>query len=387
MDRAPQIYLLPSNPAVEFVDETGRRASGPVALARALASSPAWVEMDNAILVVRPGPTPLLAMLGYFDANHQAKLAALSWQLEHVLPRLRYLNYRQAEKACGRVAAQLISEFGHDEVRRFRYMALPRGGFFVLGMLAYMLDLPRQQLEFPHPVNDTLVLVDDCALTGLRFRQFMQECPVGTIIFAHLCSHPDLRQAIRQQESRVKACIAAQDLHDHAPDDLGDDYCGWRERWLQRSTDAYWVGLTDHMCFPWSEPDVGIWNPETGKEEPGWRLVPPEVCLKNRPPPGQNPIRLQVQPLGPGPLRPAREVLFGELHDQVLVANVASQETFALTGVAADMWKALSTMGRLSEVLATISVKYDVDVNRLRSDLQQFVGDLINRQLLEVADV
>ncbi len=388
MDREPQVYLLPSNLGhLEFVDEGGRRASGPVALARALASSPAWHDMHDIILVVRQAPRPLMGMLGYFTPEAQSRLAALSWQIEHVVPRLRYVNYRQAEKAASRVAQQLIARFGQDTVSRFRFMALPRGGYFVMGMLAYALNVERERLNFPHPVNDTLVVVDDCALTGIRLRQFLRDCPSREIIFAHLWSHPDLRSTIQKMEPRVLDCVSAQDLHDHAPDQLGEDYAGWRERWLTRSPEAYWVGLTEHVCFPWSEPDVGIWNPVTGQEEPGWRLVPPELCLKNRSAPGIGPDRLQIQPLGPGPLRPAEHVLYGELDDEVLIANVDSRETFALSGVAADMWKGITTLGRPGEVLASIAHRYDVDPSQLRGDLMKFVEDLVEKRLVQVTEV
>jgi hypothetical protein len=80
-------------------------------------------------------------------------------------------------------------------------------------------------------------------------------------------------------------------------------------------------------------------------------------------------------------------VLYGEIGDQLLVANVTTQEVFALSGVAASMWKAISTTGRLGEVLMAISQQYDVDERKLRDDLQKFVGELINRKLLEVAEV
>lgn len=386
-DRIPQVYRLPSNLSIALTDESGRRASGPVALARGLASSPVWEEMDDAILVVRTGPKPLVAIFGYFDTNHQTKLAALNWQLEHVLPRLRYVNYRQSERAAARLAAQLLARFGHKQVKQFRYLALPRGGYFVLGMLAYALDIRRDRLEFPHHVSEPLVVVDDCALTGLRFRHFLKKCPSSQIIFAPLCSHPDLRTAIRAHEPRVIACLSPQDLHDFAPKQLGSAYAAWRERWLTRSPDAYWVGLTDHVCFPWSEPDVGIWNPQTGREEAGWRLVPPELCLKNRRTPRRLPSRLQFQPLGPGPLRAAPHVLFGELRSQVVVANVATQESFALAGVAADMWTSIATLGDAAEVLVSMKQKYDVEEERLAKDLEQFVGNLLERGLLEMGKV
>lgn len=389
MTASPEIYLLRADliGRLEFTDDDGRRARGPVALGRALTSSPAWHEISDAVLVVRLAPTPLLAVLGYFDDEQRARIGTLRWQMEHVLPRLRYLSYRRAEKACTRIAAQLISRFGDDHVNRFRYVGLPRGGFFVLGMLSYIMDIPRERLQFPHPVSEPLVVVDDCAITGLRFREFLQACPSMEITFVNLCSHPALRSAIEEHEPRVTTCISAQDLRDYAPQQLGDEHEAWRERWLTRSPDAYWVGLTEHVCFPWSEPDVGVWNPVTEREEVGWRLMPPELCLKNRSGLERAGDRLQVQPLGPGPLRAAPEVVFGRLRDQVIIANVETGETFVLTGVAADMWSAITSVGHLSEVRASVLQQYDVEEAELGNDLERFVDELIGRKLLERSTV
>src|ERR671910_1255702 len=141
-------------------------------LADALAVSPLWAEMPRATLVVRAAPDPLLGVVGYFDAAGRARLEALRWQLEHILPRLRYVGYAQAQEDCERLAARLVERFGRDELRGFRFVAIPRGGFIVLGMLAYILGLERSQLEaapYSEHAGAPLVVVDDCALSGVRF--------------------------------------------------------------------------------------------------------------------------------------------------------------------------------------------------------------------------
>jgi hypothetical protein len=115
--------------------------------------------------------------------------------------------------------------------------------------------------------------------------------------------------------------------------------------------------------------------------------MPPELCLKNRPTAGHTPDRLQVQPLSPGPLRPAAHVVFGRLRDQVIIANVNTEETFSLNGVAADMWSAIATAGSLSDARASVAQNYEVDEARLSTDLDRFVTDLMNRNLLERSNV
>lgn len=387
-DPRPLVAVLQTHHGQTYYPQVLRSAEGPEArlstLADALSSSPLWAEMPHATLVVRAEPSPLLGVVGYFDAAGEARLEGLRWQLEHVLPRLRYVGYAQAEEDCERLAARLVERFGHDELRGFRFVAIPRGGFIVLGMLAYVLGLRRSQLEPPHPADAPLVVVDDCALSGVRFGQFLERFDNPRVIFAHLYSPPELREAIEAREPRDVTCLGARDLPDRAPENLGDEYPSWRERWVKRmDRRGYWVGQTDQVCFAWNEPDIGIWNPVTEREESGWRFVPPELCLKNRVAPGTRPIRVQAQLKGKGPLRPSAHVLFGELEEQVVVGDLKTGEGFALSGVGADMWRAIVEYGGSKEVVAALLEDYDVDEATLRADLHGFIEELLSRGLLE----
>ena len=148
-----------------------------------------------------------------------------------------------------------------------------------------------------------LVVVDDCALSGARFRQFIDKSENQRVIFAPLYSHPDLRTAIESRESRVLTCVSAQDLKDYGPEELKDEYPAWQERWHHRLEGSrYWVGQVDHVCFAWNEPDRVIWNPVTQQVETGWRVVPPELCLKNAPYLDSSRLQVRVQDEVIGPL-------------------------------------------------------------------------------------
>jgi hypothetical protein len=357
-------------------------------LARALSTNPAWKETPGAILVARPAPRPVLGVVGYFDAAAEARLARLGPQLADGLAHLRYVSYSQAEEDCELLATRLIERFGHDELRRSRFVAIPRGGFIVLGMLAYVLGLEHSQLEPPYPPDVPLVVVDDCALSGSRFGRFVSRCESRRVVFAHLYSHPDLRAAIETREPQVIGCVAARDLHDRARARYGAGYAAWREANLARLGDdaGYWGGLPDHLCFPWNEADVCFWNPITERFERGWCIVPPELCLKNRPPPGMEPIPIQVQPEGPGPLQPSTHTLFGEFRGKIVVGNLQTKESFSLTGVAADMWRAVVKHGNLEDAVVALSREYEVDEGTLRADLRDFVEDLRARDLLDEGD-
>jgi hypothetical protein len=355
---------------------------GLLTIARTLSTSPLWDESHRAVLVMRCAPRPLLGILGYFDAASEARLELLSWQLTSLLPCLHYISYAQAEADCERLAAQLLAHFRPEELRRYRFVAIPRGGFIVLGMLAYVLGLDHAQMEAPH-ADVPLVVVDDCALTGARFRAFLEQCGSHEVVFVHLYSHPDLRAAIQAQEPRVVACLSAHDLHDHAPERLGSQYPQWREDWLHRAGHrCYWAGQPDHICFAWNEPDVSFWNPVTAQEESAWRVVPPELCLKNRPAGGAVPICVQTQPEGKGPLRPTAHVLFGDLGNQIVVGNVKTGQSYALQAVAAAMWRALIAHGNLEDAAEALWQEYDVHAATLRADLRMFITELLARDLL-----
>jgi hypothetical protein len=354
------------------------------ALADALCVSPLWAEMPRATLVARAAPDPLLGVMGYFDKAGRARLEALRWQLEYVLPSLRYVGYAQAQEDCERLAERLVERFGRDELRGFRFLAMPRGGFIVLGMLAYILGLGRSQLVAHEDAGAPLVVVDDCALSGVRFGEFLSRIEGPHVVFGHLYSSPDLRKAIEVRESGRVTCLSAHDLHDRAQENMGEQRQAWQQRWLERmGGQGYWAGQSEQICFAWNEPDFGFWNPVTGREENGWRFVPPDLCLKNRPASVAHRIPVQFQPQGKGPLRPSSSVLFGEFEGQVAVGNLKLGESFVLEGVGADMWRAVVKYGNL-EVAADVLLRiYEVDDAALRADLREFVENLLSKSLLE----
>ncbi|HUP01091.1 MAG TPA: PqqD family peptide modification chaperone [Gemmatimonadota bacterium] len=381
--REAAVFVLPLDEAHLLAQEPVEdgEASAPLALAAALTASPLWKGMEEAILVLRPGPRPLLSVLGHFDEAEAARVRALTGHLPAALSRLRYVGYPEAERACERLASRLSERLGADAVSEAFFVAIPRGGLVVLGLLAYSLDLRSEQLETFPPPGSTLVIVDDCSLTGLRFARFLEGWPDRRIAFAPLYSHPDLRRAIVAREPEVIACESGDDLHDHAPERLGAEYEAWRRRWTLRSDPrCYWIGQPDHLCFPWSEPTVAFWNPVTEKEEAGWRIGSPERCYANRLRARTRPV--QVQPRAAGPLGPSPTVVFGELNGDVLAADTESGAAIRLEGPAADMWRAIVERGTADGALRRLLDIYAVEEGRLREDLARFIGELKDRGFL-----
>ncbi len=269
-----------------------------LALARSIASSPAWDSAPGAALMVRPGPAPLLAVVGRFDGVREAWLTAQGRTLDAACGKLRYVDPGRVEGDCERLASELVNRLGGEEVRRARFAAIPRSGFIVLGLLATVLGLDQEQLEAPRDREPTLVLVDDCALSGARCREVLGRYPGHRrIVFAHLYSHPELRAAIESREARVLAALAAQDL---GADEAADFGPCWSARFLARMPGAYWCGQTEPLGFPWGEPDRLIWHPAEQRPALAWRMVPPELCLKSRFALPREPIPIQVEPRARG---------------------------------------------------------------------------------------
>jgi hypothetical protein len=366
------------------------RARRLVALARALACSPVWKDMDGAILVARTTHPEGLAFLGSFSDEEAARLRWLPTQLESQLPYFRYVSWRQAEADVEELASQLQARFGPDEIRGMRFVGIPRGGLIVLGMLSYALGLGADCLGSDGDKERPLVVVDDCALSGLRFREFLRSHTAGakTVLSAHLYSHPDLRRAIEDREPQVVAAVAARDLRDVGAELYGEELSAWQSRWAQRDGEnVYMIGRFEHLAFPWSEPDLTFWDAAGQEARVGWRLVPPEACLKNRIAARSGPLRLQVQGREEGIMRLAPGTFHGEVDGRILVAELESGQVISLDGVAADIWREFLHHGTLDAALDRLQAQYQVPREELSKDAEAFLQELQARGFVTAAPV
>lgn len=355
-----------------------------IALARALAGSEPWRSLPGVTFALRPAPDPVIGIIAGETGMNPAHLLYQARAFESAPGRLRCVGYPEVETAVRRLAGELIRQYGITQVRGFRYTAIPRGGLIVLGLLAAHLDVPADRvLAAPEDGEEPLVVVDDCSLSGARFAAFLGRCIAPRVIFAHLYSHPALREALQAREPRVLVCIAGQDLRDEGPDRLAGAWAEARERWQQRlGPGRYWLGDCERIAFPWNEPDRVVWNPETAEVELGWKLVPPERCLKRGA--GQAAVprsRIQVQPRGTGPWRPAPTVLFAWRRGETIVHRLDTGEVFRLLGTAHAMWWALLRGGDLAPALRLLHARYHVPDETLATDLSRFFKTLQERGL------
>jgi hypothetical protein len=350
-------------------------------LAEAIASTPGF---PTCTVLCRPSPEPVLSLWGELTEGEFSRLTAQAASLAGTLRRLRYVEGPEVEALCERLAGALRDRLGGDRLAGARFVALPRGGIRVLAMLAYLLDLDREQLAPGLEEAGTVVVVDDVAHTGHRFGKFLAGLPAREVVFAHLLSSPGLRRAVEAREPRVSVCVAASDLEE--PEDAAPD--SDREGLAARlDPPRYLVAPSVHVAFPWSEPDTTCLDPATGAAIVGWRVVPPSLCLANRvrrERPGGS--RVRRQPEGGGPLRPSARALFLDADDRVLVADRETGEILALEGAGAEIWNAIVALGSTEAVRERLRAAYGAPEERLRADLGALVEELTARGLLEVAD-
>jgi hypothetical protein len=320
---------------------------------------------------------------GLSDAM-RVRLAVLAGGLSRHRAMMRYVDYSRAERDCERLAAKLLECYSRRELAEFVFTAIPRGGLIVLGILSYMLNLQRTQIDGPLRANQALFIVDDCALSGARFRGFLAQTAAERVVFGHLYSHPELRRALRQREPRLERCLAAHDLLDHSSEQFPDPAArrAWRDHWhaLERGGEV-WHGQPDLICFPWSEPTRVFWNPATEKVEEGWRLLPPHRCLKNWAALGLPPRVVAKRAWQVAP------AVMSASYDGVLwLCEAETERIFSLTGVEIDMWAVLAGYGDVEVGVEYLLAKYRAGAQVLRRDLAAFADALSAAGLLERID-
>ena len=319
------------------------------------------------------------------DAS-KSRISPLSALLRHARATLRYVDYKQAEYDCEQLAANILQIYSEQELRAFSFIAIPRGGFIILGMLSYILNLRADQMHIDPATSKPLFIVDDCALTGGRFSSMLKKTKSPQVVFAHLYSHPELRQTILDREPRVKHCITAHDLVDHAKEQFTSltKYQSWQKLWRKRlGTERYWYGQSDLICFAWNEPDHPFWNAETEQVEDGWRFVPPHRCLKNKSGLGVPPATIH-----PTELQLASSVVVGCFDGVLWLVHTESEQVYSLQDPGADMLRAIAVYGDQDMAAKYLLNQYEIDAASLHRDLSTLIADLLAKGLLvRVADL
>ncbi len=78
-------------------------------------------------------------------------------------------------------------------------------------------------------------------------------------------------------------------------------------------------------------------------------------------------------------------VLFRNLDGEAVLLNLDSEEYFGLDSVGTDIWQAVTGDGSIEEAYVSLLAEYDVDAAQLRTDMSEFIQELLNAGLISVA--
>jgi hypothetical protein len=179
---------------------------------------------------------------------------------------------------------------------------------------------------------------------------------------------------VLKAEPRVVVCIAAHDLATGPETGAAALF-----RPAQLTADAYWRGDSEFVAFAWSEPDRTVAGSEIPAPVGGWKLLPPQRCLKNR---LLTSIPVLLQRSGTPPLGPSPTTLFVEGEETVTLASAAGGEVVRLEGAAAAAWTAVLDTGDMAQAEERLAQAYDIDAATLRHDLAAVWAELHGRGFL-----
>ena len=336
------------------------------------------------MFVVRDHSPSHLTAFGDLSPEDLDRLANLSDQLRHVSRSAVFVDYSRAEQLADELAELLVARYGHSNLLEFEFRAVPRGGLVVLGMLSYALSLPRECLRHSDRSDRPVVLVDDCALSGVRIREHISAMPDRRVTVATLCSPPTFESAAIGLCPNVDACISPVHLADLGPELLGDRYDEWLAEQRQRLSDtAIWFGRPEFVCFAWNEPESSFVNRRTGEVERGFRLVSaPSEDL-----PDTDGVRVHRD--GPGPYNAPPWVTAADLDGgRVAVADfsgktgTSTSSCYLLEDSAAEIWIRLIERGTVEAAASAVAEQYAADPQTVAADVARLAGELVERGLL-----
>lgn len=83
---------------------------------------------------------------------------------------------------------------------------------------------------------------------------------------------------------------------------------------------------------------------------------------------------------------PGRDVLFRTVGDEALLLKLDTEQYLGLDPVGARIWTVLSEAPSIQAAYDRLLDEYDVTPERLRQDLEQFLGTLIEQGLIHAED-
>lgn len=285
-------------------------------------------------------------------------------------PTLRRVGYGEVQALAEAAAVRLVDALGRDTLRTATLVPIPRAGFVVAGLLSYLLDLRPEQLRDSRS-GGLVVLVDDCALSGLRLRQALEAHTEGPVAVAHLLSPEPFRRALSDDRPRLRAVVAGGDLPvvETSPE--------LREAWgRELGPSRVWIGKAEAVSFPWGEPEGWLRNAGGNRMIPRPYSAPPHRSLKSR--------AALVGPLRrvPSTCWTLPDDLRWQEADGTFWLARPDGCVGSLEGTAADAWRHLAGWGRIDVAARELAELWGIELERAQQDLRRFAEELRAQGLL-----
>jgi Coenzyme PQQ synthesis protein D (PqqD) len=80
-----------------------------------------------------------------------------------------------------------------------------------------------------------------------------------------------------------------------------------------------------------------------------------------------------------------KDIQFRQVAGESILLNLSAGTYFCLNEIGASMWQGLAEHGEIEPVVQALLEEYDVEEDRLRSDLLDLVEQLLEKDLLQRA--
>jgi hypothetical protein len=77
--------------------------------------------------------------------------------------------------------------------------------------------------------------------------------------------------------------------------------------------------------------------------------------------------------------------LISEVGGESVLLNLKNERYFGLDDVGTRMWKALMAVDSIQAAYEMLLAEYDVEADRLRQDLDELIGKLMEQGLVEIS--
>lgn len=303
--------------------------------------------------------------------DHLSEINSQLQSLDTSLQQIQYLDSTQCldlTKSLAKIIKQTVPE---NILKNSQVVAIPRGGLFIQAMLSYFLPLKHHQLQYTENDVDTspLIIVDDCAISGLRLAQQLEKFPNRDIYFFTIASPEKLRDSVKLKEARVLDFKSVVNIKSYST------------LKAQNTQQRYWLGQCDAVIFPWSETQRSHFSNGKLSNRPLWKIAPDKLCMSTKA--KKQAIKAtEVKENQSAVLSTPDNILHFTDQGITKILDASTMKHYSLDAIGSDIWQSLLSNSNLDHALAELSATYKVSKTRLNNDMQLLTQKLIDAGLI-----